>query len=78
MALVARAGIPAVVNLRRCTGARNWALAALGVTSAVGSYHPTIVADEGIAAKLGISLTYLKRLRAERPDLWDAQLPGGC
>lgn len=50
-------------------------LGADGVTSAAGTYRPTAVADEGIADKLGISLAYL-RLRAARPDLWDANLNG--
>lgn len=47
-----------------------------GVTSAAGTYRPTRVADEGIAAKLGIGLAYLRRLRSERPDLWDANVNG--
>ena len=51
-------------------------LGADGVTSAAGTYRPTAVADEGIADKLGISLAYLRRLRASRPDLWDANVNG--
>jgi len=47
-----------------------------GVTSAAGTYRPTRVADEGISAKLGINLAYLRRLRGERPDLWDANVNG--
>ena len=47
-----------------------------GVRSAAGTYRPTAVADEGLAAKLGISLAYLRRLRTERPDLWDANING--
>jgi hypothetical protein len=47
-----------------------------GVTSAAGTYRPTTVADEGIAAKLGIHLGYLRRLREQRPDLWDANVNG--
>ena len=47
-----------------------------GVTSAAGTYRPTAVADEGISAKLGINLAYLRRLRDERPDLWDANVNG--
>jgi hypothetical protein len=47
-----------------------------GVTSAAGTYRPTKVADEGIGAKLGINLAYLRRLRGERPDLWDANVNG--
>ena len=51
-------------------------LGADGVTSAAGTYRPTVVADEGIADKLGISLAYLRRLRVARPDLWDANVNG--
>lgn len=51
-------------------------LAADGVTSAAGTYRPTAVADEGLADKLGISLAYLRRLRAQRQDLWDANVNG--
>src|SRR6266568_5032565 len=47
-----------------------------GVTSAAGTYRPTQVADEGISAKLGINLAYLRRLRDDRPDLWDANVNG--
>jgi hypothetical protein len=47
-----------------------------GVTSAAGTYRPTQVAEEGISAKLGIALAYLRRLREHRPDLWDANVNG--
>src|SRR6201994_3468730 len=51
-------------------------LAADGVTAAAGPSRPTAVADEGLADKLGISLAYLRRLRASRRDLWDANVNG--
>ena len=51
-------------------------LTADGVTSAAGTYRPTRVADEGISDKLGIHLAYLRRLREQRPDLWDANVNG--
>lgn len=51
-------------------------LSADGVTSADGRYRPTAVFDEGVAAKLGISLAYLRRMRAEAPDLYDANVNG--
>jgi hypothetical protein len=51
-------------------------LGADGVTSAAGTYRPTRVADEGLADKLGISLPYLRKLREQRPDLWDANVNG--
>lgn len=47
-----------------------------GVTVVNGLYVPTRDADTTIAAKLGISLKYLRKLRAERPDLYDANVNG--
>ncbi|WP_327258242.1 DUF932 domain-containing protein [Streptomyces sp. NBC_01244] len=47
-----------------------------GVTMADGTYRPTTVADEGIAAKLGIPLAYLRRMRADKVDLYDANVMG--
>lgn len=47
-----------------------------GVTSSDGSYRPTEVFDEGLAQKLDIPPSYLKRLRQERPDLYDANVNG--
>jgi hypothetical protein len=47
-----------------------------GVTQLDGSYVPTAVCDEGIAEKLRIPLAYVRRMRAERPDLWDANVNG--
>jgi hypothetical protein len=45
-----------------------------GVTTTDGIYRPTAVADEGIASKLNIPLTYVRRLRLERPDIYDANV----
>lgn len=47
-----------------------------GVTSADGYYRPTVVCDEGLAAKLEIPVGYLKRLRSDRPDIFDANVNG--
>jgi hypothetical protein len=47
-----------------------------GVTMVDGLYRPTGVFDEGLSAKLGVPLKYLRMLRAERPDLYDANLNG--
>ncbi|WP_196776885.1 hypothetical protein [Haloechinothrix halophila] len=47
-----------------------------GVTVVNGLYTPTKDADATIAAKLGIGLKYLRKLRAERPDLYDANVNG--
>src|SRR6478735_11547292 len=45
-----------------------------GVTSAGQTFTPTSVFDEGISDKLGIPLKYVRTLRAERPDLMDANV----
>jgi hypothetical protein len=47
-----------------------------GVTQVDGVYRPTSVFDEGLASKLSIPLAYLRRMRAERPDLYDANANG--
>jgi len=47
-----------------------------GVTTVDGAYRPTVVADEGIATKLGMPVAYLRKLRHEAPDLYDANVNG--
>lgn len=47
-----------------------------GVTLGDGAYRPTAIFDEGVAAKLNIPLAYVRRLRAERPDLYDGNVNG--
>lgn len=47
-----------------------------GVTTVDGVYRPTAVFDEGVADKLGIPVGYVKKMRAERPDLYDANVNG--
>lgn len=51
-------------------------LSADGVTNGDGTYVPTVVAEEGVASKLGIPLAYVRRMRADRPDLFDANVNG--
>ena len=51
-------------------------ITAEGVTSSAGEYRPTKVADEGMAGRLGIPTGYLRRMREERPDLYDANVNG--
>ncbi len=46
-----------------------------GVTTE-GLFTPNGVFDEGIADKLKIPLAYVRRLRADRPDLYDANVNG--
>lgn len=47
-----------------------------GVTAVDGVYRPTTVFDEGIAEKLNVPLKYVRRMRLERPDLYDANVNG--
>lgn len=47
-----------------------------GVSETVGFYRPTIVFDEGISRILSIPLAYVRRLRLERVDLYDANVNG--
>jgi hypothetical protein len=47
-----------------------------GVTMTACSYTPTDVCDQGIADKLGIPAAYLRRMREQRPDLYDANVNG--
>jgi hypothetical protein len=47
-----------------------------GVTTTPGLFTPTEVCDEGLATKLGIPRTYLRRLRTEHVDLYDANVNG--
>lgn len=47
-----------------------------GVTTVNGIYRPTQVADEEIAGKLGIPVQYLRKLRTDAPDLYDANVNG--
>ena len=51
-------------------------LSADGVTTVDGTYTPTRIFDEGVAEKLGVPLSYLRRMRADRPDLYDANVNG--
>lgn len=47
-----------------------------GVTLVNGTYRPTDVFDGKLAARLDIPVKYLQRLRADRPDLYDANANG--
>jgi hypothetical protein len=51
-------------------------LAPDGVTMTAGSYTPTDVCDAGIADKLGIPAAYLRRIREQKPQLYDANVNG--
>jgi len=43
-----------------------------GVTQATGTYRPTAVFDEGLAARLGVPVAWLKHTREHRPDIYDS------
>ena len=47
-----------------------------GVTMTSGTYAPTEVCDQGIDDKLGIPGAYLRKLREQRPGLYDANVNG--
>jgi len=47
-----------------------------GVTPVAGDYRPTPHCDGDLANRLGIPVRYLNRLRAERTDLYDANVNG--
>ena len=47
-----------------------------GVTSVTARYTPTDIFNEGVATKLNIPNGYLRRLHADRPDLYDANVNG--
>ena len=47
-----------------------------GVTATAGSYAPTDVCDQGIADKLGIPAAYLRKMREQKPDLYDENVNG--
>ena len=47
-----------------------------GVANIQPLYRPTDVAEDGISSKLGIQRAYLRRLRAEHVELWDANVNG--
>lgn len=48
----------------------------LGMVQGEGTFTPTETCDDGLSEKLGIHRAYLRRLRAERPDLFDANVNG--
>lgn len=47
-----------------------------GVTMTSGAYTPTDVCDQGVADKLGIPSSYLRKLREHKPGLYDANVNG--
>jgi hypothetical protein len=45
-----------------------------GVIPVAGDYRPTDVAIEHVADKLGIPLAYARKVYAQRPDIWEANV----
>lgn len=60
----------------RVTGIGEPTITDSGVTLGRATLHPTTIADTGIAEKLGIPGAYLRKLRQERVDLYDANVNG--
>ena len=55
---------------------RRTEIALEGVTSHDAEYTPTSIFDEGLAGKLGIPVKYLRRMRNEHVELYDANVNG--
>lgn len=51
-------------------------LTADGVTMGDGEFLPTSIFDEGVAGKLNVPIKFLRRMREERIDLYDAVVNG--
>src|SRR6185437_16372292 len=47
-----------------------------GVTVTTGTYEPTAVCDQGVADRLNIPAPYLRRMREQRPGLYDVNVNG--
>jgi hypothetical protein len=54
----------------------DYEITADGVTRRPGRFQLTDVCESGVADKLGIPVSYLRRTRAEVPQLWDANING--
>jgi integrase len=74
--IVAPASAVRAAGGRLVIGASEPVLGPDGVTMTSGTYTPTDVCDQGVADKLGIPAAYLRRLREQRPGLYDANVNG--
>lgn len=74
-AVVPAAAIRSVGGTLHIDGMSFEAAAGLG-TGVAGEYRPTAIMDGHIAGALKIPVAYLRRLRDERPDLYDANVNG--
>jgi hypothetical protein len=74
--IVAPAGVVHASGGRLVIEASEPVLGPDGVMMTSGTYTPTDVCDQGVADKLGIPAAYLRRLREQRPGLYDANVNG--
>ena len=74
--VVPTTGIQSTAGVWEVEGTGHAVLDPDGVTSAVGRFAPTGTCDAAMADKLGIPTAYLRRLRAEHLDLYDANVNG--
>ncbi len=74
--VVPAAGIRSSAGVWKVDGTDHAILGPDGVTLAPGWFAPTAVCDAAMADKLGIPTAYLRRLRAEHLDLYDANVNG--
>ncbi|HUZ55926.1 MAG TPA: DUF932 domain-containing protein [Streptosporangiaceae bacterium] len=74
--IVAPAGAIRAAGGQLVTDGTDPVLGTDGVTMTTGSYTPSDVCDQGLADKLGIPVTYLRRMREQRPALYDANVNG--
>lgn len=72
--VVASSAIHAAVGVWEVDGAGPSTLGPDGVTTEPGRFAPTQTADAAMADKLGIPVAYLRRTRAEKLDLYDANV----
>jgi hypothetical protein len=74
--VVPAAGIHSTGGVWEVDGTGHATLTPDGVTSTAGRFTPTGTCDAAMADKLGIPTGYLRRLRAEHLDLYDANVNG--
>lgn len=74
--VVPATGIRAVGGNLRIDGTDFVPDATGGIKEIASTFRPTVVCDEGLAEKLGVPVQYLKKIRSNRPDLFDANVNG--
>jgi hypothetical protein len=74
--VIPAAGIRSLGGRWQIDGTGTAVLGPDGVTTSPGTFVPTGTCDAGMADKLGIPVAYLRRLREEHLDLYDANVNG--